>query len=422
MPERVTVAVIGAGLAGLTAARDIHQAGESVVVFDANPTVGGRVRSDQVDGFILDRGFQVLLTGYPAAKRRFDYAALDLQAFAPGVRIHVGGDAHRIGDPFREPSSGFATLRAPIFQVNDLARLLFWRRAITRPSGQTVATRGQGTTAELLAALQFSPRSIERFFRPFLAGVFFDPELSTSSRLTELVFRSFFTGDVALPAAGMGALGAQLAAPIVAHLRLNTPVSSVTETSDGVRVELTDGDTVLAERVIVATDPPGANRLLGQDLLGTVAPGLGTTTVYYVTDEPPSYARTLDLGVAKEGPITTCAVLTNIAPSYAPAGKVLLSVSLLGVGHDAAETDTALRRQLTQWYGPEVADWQQLTAYEIAYAQPRQRPDDLQVMARDVALTPRLFVAGDHRDTGTIQGALVSGRRAAAAVLTELKG
>jgi len=422
MPERFAVAVIGAGLAGLTAARDISAAGHSVVVFDQNSQVGGRVRSDHVDGFILDRGFQVLLTAYPAAQRRFNYADLDLQAFAPGVRIHIGDDAHRIGDPFREPLSAFATLRAPIFQFGDLARLMFWRRAITRTPGPNIAARGQGTTAELFSALRFSERSIERFFRPFLAGVFFDPDLATSSRLTELVFRSFFTGDVAIPAQGMGALPAQLAAPLQHHLRLNTRVERVHETLDAVTVHLTDGDTVQADRVLVATDPPSASALTIAGTLGAVPPGLGTTTVYYVADEPPTYARTLDLGIAADGPITTCAVLTNIAASYAPAGKSLISVSLIGTGHDSADTDALLRTQLARWYGPLVANWQQLAVYEIAYAQPRQEPRDLVVMARDVQLSARLYVAGDHRDTGTIQGALVSGRRAAAAILTEMKG
>lgn len=422
MPERFDVAVIGAGLAGLTCARDLVAHGRSVVVFDTNDAVGGRVRSDQVDGFILDRGFQVLLTGYPAAQRRFDYDALDLQAFAPGVRIHVNGDVHRIGDPFREPLAAFATLRAPIFRVNDLARLLFWRRAITRPSGQTVATRGQGTTAELFEALRFSPRSIERFFRPFLAGVFFDPDLTTSSRLTELVFRSFFTGDVAVPAGGMGALSAQLASPISEQIRLHSRVVKLDETTDQVAVHLEGGDTVYADTAVVATDPPGAKTLVADGQLGNVPPGLGTTTVYYVADEAPAYARTLDLGVASEGPITTCAVMTNIAPTYAPDGKALISVSLLGVGHEAAATDQRLRSQLASWYSPEVADWTQLAAYEIPYAQPRQRPEDLAVMARDVKLTQRLYVAGDHRDTGTVQGALVSGRRAAEQLLTTTKG
>lgn len=422
MPERFDVAVIGAGLAGLTCARDLVDAGRCVAVFEANASVGGRVRSDQVDGFILDRGFQVLLTGYPAAKRRFDYAALDLQAFAPGVRIHVDGDVYRIGDPFREPLAAFATLRAPIFTPSDLARLLFWRRAVTRPSGQTVATRGQGSTGELFEALRFSPRSIDRFFRPFLAGVFFDPDLSTSSRLTELVFRSFFTGDVAVPAGGMGALPEQLAAPITEHIRFNTRIKRLTDTTDGVVLMLADGDTVHADTVVVATDPPNATALIADNTLGQVAPGLGTTTVYYVADEAPAYARTLDLGIASEGPITTCAVMTNIAPSYAPGDKALISVSLLGVGHDATETDRALRTQLSAWYSPEVANWQQLAVYEIAYAQPRQRPDDLAVMARDVKLTSRLYVAGDHRDTGTVQGALVSGRRAAQQLLRNAKG
>lgn len=422
MPETVDVAVIGAGLAGLVAARDLTERGRDVVVFEAADGVGGRVRSDVIDGFILDRGFQVLLTAYPAAKRRFDYAALDLQAFAPGVRIHVGGNAHRIGDPYREFSSVFATLTAPVFSMNDLTRLMFWRRAVTRPSGPTVAARGQGTTRALLEALHFSPRSVERFFVPFLSGVFFDDALETSSRLTELVFRCFFTGDVALPAAGMGALPAQLAAPLGTQVRLNTPVAALTETDRHVAVRFAGGDTVHAEQVIVATDPPAANALLDGTLLGDVPPGRAATTVYFVADEAPTVARTLDLGVAAEGPITTCAVVNNIAPSYAPDGRALLAVSTLGTGHDPGELDAAMRTQLAGWYGPQVHDWEQLAVYDIAYAQPRQRPDDLAALQRNVALSRRLYVAGDHRDTATIQGALVSGGRAARALLAANEG
>ena len=413
--------VVGAGLAGLACALTLRAAGRDVVVLEASDGVGGRVRTDVVDGFRLDRGFQVLLTAYPAARRWFDLDALDLRPFAPGVVVH-GPERRplRLADPFRAPVAAARSLLSPTVTPADAWRLLRWRHRILGPSGPEVAARTQTTTAERLAEVGFSPGLVDGFFRPFLAGTFFDADLATSSRVTELVFRCFFRGDVAVPARGMGELGAQLAARLPAGtVRLGTPVRAIAADDGGVDVA-TDAGTIRAARVVVAVDAPalaGIAGLPGPD--AAPAPGRGTACVQLAADASPTRGRPdLHLGRPGDGPIATLATMSDVAPPYAPEGRNLVSISTCGVpaGDDAALV-AAVRAQARGWFGAEVDGWEVLDVRRIPYAQPRQDPADLPTLARSTRRGERLWVCGDHRDTGSIQGALVSGRRTADEVL-----
>lgn len=417
------VVVVGAGLAGLTCAVRLHEAGRSVQVLEADDGVGGRVRTDLVDGFRLDRGFQVLLTGYPAAQRWFDLDALDLRAFSPGVVIRHRGRFRRVADPLQAPVAGLASVVSPVLTRADGLRLLAWRRSVSGADGQAVAERPQQPTAALLRRRGFSPRVTASFFRPFLAGTFFDPALTTSSRVTELVFRSFFRGEVAVPALGMGQLPTQLAARLpLDTVRLRTEVVRIgpARGAAGARTEVAvrGADPVLAREVVVATAAPAAARLLGERLTGPTAPGRGTVTLAYAAARSPVGAPDLVLDADRDGPVNNLAVLSDVAPSYAPAGAALVSASVVGVpAVDDAELDRQVRAQLTGWYGGEVEGWRLLRVDRIPYAQPRQSVEDLPTLAREVRVADGLWVCGDHRDTGSIQGALVSGRRTADRIL-----
>jgi len=415
------VVIVGAGLAGLACALRLRELGREVLVLEASDGVGGRVRTDEVDGFRLDRGFQVLLTAYPAAQRWFDSADLDLRAFTPGVVVHRQGRSVRLADPFRAPVAAARSLLTPTVTLRDALRLLLWRRTILARPGSRVALRPQVTTGERLAEIGFSEGLIDGFFRPFLAGTFFDPDLTTSSRVTELVFRCFFRGDVAVPSEGMGALGSQLAARLPpGAVRLATPVRGLmTHPDGGVEVAL-DAGRMRARDVIVAVDAPALDRLAldGARLGGDVAPGRGTAAVHLEAPSSPTRGRPdLHLGAPGEGPIATLAVMSDVAPGYAPPGRHLVTVSTVGV---PAEDDDALvgavREQARGWFGDEVDAWRPLAVQRIPYAQPRQDPDDLPELTRPVAHAPGVWMCGDHRDTGSIQGALVSGRRTAEAV------
>jgi protoporphyrinogen oxidase len=246
--------------------------------------------------------------------------------------------------------------------------------------------------------------------------VFFDTELTTSSRMFDLVFRSFFLGDVAVPARGMQRMPEQLAAHLPqGTVRLSTPVHSVDV--DTRTVTLQDGEALAADNVVVATDGPTARDLLGHERI-EVAPGRGTTTLYYAADRTPVEGPYLVLDADRTGPVNSVAVMSEISPFYGRPGSALVSVSVVGVPDEGdVALDAAVRSQLRGWYGTLVDSWELVRTYRIPWAQPRQDPQDLPTLAREVAVADGVWVCGDHRDTASIQGALVSGRRTAQAVL-----
>jgi len=409
------VAVVGAGLAGLAAARELLARDLDVTVLEAADDVGGRVRTDALDGFLLDRGFQVLLEAYPEAARVLDYDALDLHAFDPGAVVRVDGRFTRVDDPFRRPAGLLATLASPVGTLADKARIGLLRQSLRSGPVDSVWTRPERTTLAELHARGFSTRFIDRFFRPFLGGVLLDDRLETSSRQFAFVFRMFSEGDVSLPGAGIAALPRQLAAALPAGtVRMGRAVAAV----DRGGVTLADGERVGARAVVVATDGPAAAALVP----GLAAPSSqGVACVYYAADAPPVQEPVLLLDGEGAGPVNNVVVPSQVAPGYAPAGASLVSVSVLAPsdpGDPALEP--AVRDQLRGWFGAQVGRWRHLRTYRIPHAQPGQAPPALERPQRPVRLARGVYVCGDHRDNASIDGALVSGRRAAATVAADL--
>src|SRR5215210_6304108 len=191
------VIVVGAGLAGLACARELVRAGRSVEILEASDGIGGRVRTDTVDGFLLDRGFQVLLTAYPEARGQLNYAALGLRLFYPGALIRYHGRFYRLADPFRRPADALGSLFNPIGSPADKLRILALRRRAAAGSIDRLFERPETSTMQALTRLDFSNAIIERFFQPFLGGIFLGRELSTTSRMLEFVIRMFAEGNAA---------------------------------------------------------------------------------------------------------------------------------------------------------------------------------------------------------------------------------
>lgn len=410
------VLIVGGGLAGLSCAREVHRSGRSFVLLDADDRVGGRVRTDTVNGFTLDRGFQVLLMAYPETQRVLDYDALDLHAFHDGALIRYDGAFHRISDPFRHPFTAPGTLIAPIGTLADKLRVGRLRLRLLRDTLSTVFMREETTTIDALHhRWKFSDRMVDRFFRPFFGGIFFDTALQASSRMFEFVFKMFAEGQATLPAAGMEALPRQLADGLPASsVRSNTPVASI----DGQQVRLDDGSTLDAPAVVVATDAPRA-QLLIQDIQPTDA--RSTTCLYYAAENSPLDAPLLVLNGDGDGPINNLSVPSDVAPSYAPDGQALVSVVVVGsppASDDALEDQ--VRQQLRDWFGASVELWDHLRTYRIPYALPEQRPPFLSPPERPVRRRSGLYVCGDHRYTASLNGAIGSGRAAANAVLNDL--
>lgn len=404
--NRADVLVIGAGLAGLAAARTLADAGREIVMLEASDGVGGRVRTDVVDGFRLDRGFQVLLTAYPELARQFDVDALDLRRFDPGSLVWTGVRLHAVADPFRMPRHILDAAIAPIGSLADKARLARLLIRVRRADPRRLLRGEDRSTLDALRADGFSDTIIDRFFRPLIGGIQLEADLSASRRMFEVVLHCLATGDSAVPAAGMQAIPDQLASSLPAGtVRLNTRVASVTDGS----VTTTDGETVRAPHIIVATEGPGAAALLG---LPTVA-SRQVSCVWFAADRAPFDDKLIALNGAGDGPALNIAVMTNVAPEYAPHGSVLIAAACPGQADP--ELEPAVRRQLRGWWGADVNQWRHLRTDVIRHGQPDSRPpfDPKQsVMVRD-----GIAVCGDHRDTPSIQGALYSGRRCAEAVL-----
>lgn len=399
------VVIVGAGLAGLACATALCERGVPVTILEAGEGVGGRVRTDHVDGFTLDRGFQVALTAYPEMHRQLDMAALDLQAFEPGALVWRNGRGTVVGDPFRRPTTALSTALAPIGSPLDKARIALLRRRLRRVHPALLLAGDDVSTEASLREAGFSDTMIDRFFTPLVGGIQLDPDLGDSRRVFDIIFRMLADGDSAVPAGGMQAIPDQLAARLPeGTVRLGARVASATESA----VTVDDGEEITAAAVVVATQGPAAAELLGLSPVGSKA----VSNVYFAADDAPIHDKLIVLDGTGKGPALNVAVMSNVAPAYAPEGRHLISVALPGFVDE--DVELLARTQLRGWWGGQVDGWEHLATYRIPHGQPRQAPPFSPKKA--VGLADGRFVCGDHRDTASIQGALFSGRRCAEAV------
>jgi phytoene dehydrogenase-like protein len=409
------VFIVGAGLAGLCCARELQAKGVSFQIVEASDGIGGRVRTDEVDGFLLDRGFQVLLTAYPEAKRSLDYSRLDLKPFLPGVLSWYAGHLNRLVDPWRMPGGWREAFRSEFGTLADKLRIARLRSRLQRTSIENIFRRPERTTKEALTAEGFTGEMIHHFFRPFLGGILLDGELKSSSRMFEFVLKMMSEGETSLPARGMGAIPAQLAEKFPPDaVRLNTHVEALHENE----LTLAGGETLRARAIVIAAEGPSAAHLVGE-----VEPASRSVTCFYfAADEPPVAEPILVLNGDGAGPINNFAVVSRIAPSYAPAGKHLVSVSVLGI-HQLTDVQLGgfIIAQMKNLFGKVASGWQFLRSYRITHAQPQQYPGALEPPQRPVRIRPGVYTCGDHRDNASINGAMASGRRAAEAVLSDMQ-
>ncbi len=418
MSEADTIVVIGAGLAGLTAARVLTEAGQRVTVFEAADRVGGRIATDSVDGYLLDRGFQVFLTEYPEARALLDYGSLDLGRFYSGSMIRIGSALHRIADPWRHPGSGVRSLFTPAFTLSDGPRLAAIRvSALRRDPDPTQWS--DALTAGTYLAERLSSRALEHFLRPFFGGVFLDRDLQVPRSFFDFVFAMFALGHATLPRRGMQAIPSQLAGSLpVGTVRLATGVTSLERGG----LILASGERFVAPHVILAVDGSSAALLLRSP---EDAPMWnGCVTLYYGTLEPPFREPLLLLngnGPA-DGPVNHLTVPSNVVPSYAPEGQALVSATVVGVpDEDDTVLEQRVRSQLRMWFGPDAHEWVHLRSYRLPHSLPRLTTPLRPVRPRSIGGCT-VWVAGDHVDTPSINGAMRSGRLAAEGVLDRLAG
>jgi phytoene dehydrogenase-like protein len=424
----VDVAIVGAGLAGLCCAVRLEQSGLSVKLLEAEDAPGGRIRTDRVDGFRLDRGFQILLTGYPEIVQHFDVKALRLRPFARGALVRHGGRFHHFADPFRGSMGNTLSIALdPVVSLNDKLRVARLRRLVRQGEPADLFKKPEVTTRQFLEEYGFSSKMVDRFFAPFLAGIFLERELATSSRYFQFLFRMFAYGDAAVPENGMETLPRQLAVRLKSGtLETNVRVSAIRRNGNGFVLDAGKKASCAARRVVLAVGDEQFRSLLN-NLNGHKRPTSDlvqwnrTTTFYYAAARTPIDGPLLVLngdGPAA-GPVNHAMVLSQASERYAPPGMHLIAANIVG---RAPQSDSQIeqlerntRAQLEGWFGTAVTRWTVVGGYPIVHALPLCAHAEWQ--QSNPRLTDGVYVCGDHRETPSIQGALASGRRAAESVL-----
>ncbi len=411
------VIVVGAGIAGLTAAVMLTDAGLRVHVLERDDAPGGRIRSDVVEGFTIDRGFQVYLTAYPRSGQLLDLEALELRRFEPGAMIWTGDGFTTVRDPLRRPRTLRESIHSSAGSLLDKARVLALRVSVSRPTLEVLFHRPETTTREALQQRRFSSTFQRRFLRPYLSGIFLERELQTSSRMFEFVFRMFAQGDGAVPAAGMGAIPAQLVHRLPAGT-LETGTVVVDVSTDGPGVTTIDGRRLTARCVVLAGASPLADQLSGgREARRAWRAG---TTLSYDAPRSPVGEGILVLNGTDEGLVNHLVCMSDVTPSYAPPGRALVSVTVIGEPSlDDEALDRSCREELSAWFTPRaVSEWRLLRVDRTREALPADAPMTATPDAPEVL--PNVFLAGDYLAMPSIEGAVSSGVAAARAVAKRL--
>jgi len=425
------VIVVGAGLAGLACAVTLARAGRRVAVVEAADRVGGRIATDDVDGFRVDRGFQVYLDAYPEGRRQLDLPALALGRFEPGALVAEGGRLRGVSDPWRRPLAAIGSVLAGSVGIADGLRTARLRadcvRALGRGAADPDARVGAAgdasdrTAREELRDRGFSDAFVRRFFAPFFGGVFLERRLDTSAAILRFTFAMFALGRACLPRGGMAAIPAQLAARLPAGaILLGSPARRVEPGG----VVLADGRRLAAAAVVVAVEGPAVAALLPEPLAASVREATAarrwkaTRMVAFAASRSPLGTPTLVVSAEETGPIDNLTVPSDVVGGYAPPGASLVYAS---VRQDWPEADAVLadsvRRQAAGWFGTGPADWRHLRTVRVDHALPDESPAARRLRPAGGPLGAGLFLCGDHCDSASINGALASGRRCAEAVL-----
>ncbi len=400
------ITIIGAGISGLTAAVYLHKKGFKIQILEASDRAGGRIKTDIVDGFRLDQGFQVLLTEYPETKALLDYEKLNLKRFLPGATVLYEDGEFEIADPFRRPSALFSTLFAHVGSLKDKINTFFLKNKLVKIAVPTIFKQPETETISQLKKYGFSDKMIDRFYKPFFSGIFLENDLKTSSNMFDFVMKMFSEGDAALPALGMEEIPKQLVAMLPENsIVYNVKVNAI----DKNKIICEDRQIFETDKIIIATEATGfASRYISKNKQNFNQ----VTNVYFEAKVAPTKKAVVVLNATSDKKwFNNLTVMTNISEKYAPKGKVLIAISLNGIPKIDDETlANNMKTELKKWYGNQVNDWKMIKSYRIKYALPNQNHVKNEVDKNDIQINDNLFVCGDHLMNGSINAAMKSGR------------
>ncbi|SIS77580.1 protoporphyrinogen/coproporphyrinogen oxidase [Belliella pelovolcani] len=406
----MNVIVIGAGISGLIAAYELERSEVKPVLLEATDKIGGRVITDEKNGFLLDRGFQVLLTAYPEAKRYLDYEALNLKRFSPGAIIMKPGNSFAIHDPLRDPAKLFGMIFSKVGSLTDKIRIYKLNKDLAKKSIEEIFETPSKSTLNFLKDYGFSDTIIDNFFKPFFRGIFLENELSTSSRMFQFVFKMFGEGYAAVPEKGMGEITKQLSQKLhQTTIKLNSPVKSVM----GQEVTLENGEVLKADKVIIACRP---DRIIPQ-LEGQIKPFRSVYNVYFSLEKSFLIQPMIALIPDDNYLINNIVFMTDVSKAYSQNGKALLSVSVTKSIKDPSNLAKLISIELEALSGIKAEYFKHIKTYQILDALPDVDDMKSSLPFTNAKLNDHVFLAGDYLLNGSINAAMTSGRKAAEALL-----
>jgi protoporphyrinogen oxidase len=404
--------IIGAGISGLIAAQVLENYGYKPTIIEGSNSVGGRVKSDLVEGYLLDRGFQVLLTSYPAAKKYIDFDALEIQKLLPGATIFKNGKSQTIGDPLRSFSLLFPTLFSSIGTFSDKLKILKLNVLLKKKEIDTIFKEDEKTTLQYLIDVGFSEEMIQTFFKPFFSGIFLEPNLDTSSRMFEFVYKMFGEGLAVVPKAGIQAISNQLKDNLKnTKILLNSEVESVKNKG----IILKDGSEIESDFTIIATE---ASQLVA-NLNNQETHWKTCDTLYFETSERIISRPLIGLISEENSLINNLFYHTSIQTTTKGKGE-LLSVTIVK-NHSLSE------KQLIEKITEELEDFCGITnatfikRYQIEKALPKLDNLQYEISSTETKLTSSIFLAGDQLLNGSLNAAMIAGERAAMGVIGTLQ-
>lgn len=409
--SKYKIYIIGAGIGGLTAALVLEKFGYHPIILEATNEVGGRVKTEIVEGYQLDHGFQVMLDAYPKVKEFLDLKSLNLQTLKPGAVIFTGTDKHTIGDPLRDPSFIWSTLSAGIGTFTDKIKVLKLNNRLKKISLEEIFSSEEITTLEYLRSFGFSDSMIEGFFRPFFSGIFLEDQLETSSRMFKFVYKMFGEGSAVVPKAGIQAIPKQMASKLN-HTEIH--FNRTVEKLEGNNIVLKDGSTLESHFTIVATDP---HRII--PALKGYQEWKGCDTLYFECDERILKDPIIGLISNKEALVNNFFYHSSVN-NKETGPKQLLSVTVVK-DHKLNDVElvSKVRDDLKNYC--EIEAGALLKHFKIPKALPRLSNLLHDIEITETQLTTSTFLAGDQQLNGSLNAAMTSGERAALGVINTLE-
>jgi protoporphyrinogen oxidase len=405
--------IVGAGISGLVAAKVLEDKGFEPIILEATDRVGGRVKTDVVNGYQLDHGFQVLLTAYPAAQKYLDYKALNLQRFMSGAAIFKKSKASIIGDPLRDISLLFPTLFSGIGSVKDKLKVLKLNHYLKKKSLEEIFNSKSQTTKSYLMDYGFSDEMIKQFFKPFFSGIFLETELETSSRMFEFVYKMFGEGDAAIPKAGIEAIPKQLCQNLKhSTFKFNTKVNRI---SNGI-IKLEDGTELPSDFTIIATD---STHLLDEKT-GPSIEWKSCDTLYFETETRVIQKPLIGL-VALQGALVNNIFYHSSLESASKPNKELLSVTVIDrQGLSDKELIQKVEIELKAHCG--ITECNFIALYQIPKALPKLKDLKYEISPKHSSPNSTVFLAGDTLLNGSLNAAMISGETAANELIQAVSG